>query len=75
MVIGIFGINLFGENLARLVPHGTDNNDAHVKSSLVGASLTLIVEGGKPLLGTWQAIYFCEFDGPRNRKLTVAVIG
>jgi len=64
-----------GDHLARLVPHGTDNNDAHVKSSLVGASLTVIVEGGKPMLGTWQAIYFCEFDGPRSRSVHVRVVG
>jgi len=64
-----------GDHLARLVPHGTDNNDAHVKSSLVGASLTVIVEGGRPMLGTWQAIYFCEFDGPRSRTIHVRVVG
>jgi secondary thiamine-phosphate synthase enzyme len=63
------------EHLDKLVPHdgpyvNADNNsDAHIKSSLVGASLTLIVEGGKPVLGTWQAVYFCEFDGPRERKV------
>jgi secondary thiamine-phosphate synthase enzyme len=54
--------------------HDEGNADAHIKSSLVGASTTLIVEGGKPLLGHWQAIYFCEFDGPRERRLIVKVI-
>jgi secondary thiamine-phosphate synthase enzyme len=54
---------------------GTGNNDAHVKSSLVGVSLTLIVEGGKPVLGSWQAVYFCEFDGPRSRRILIRVVG
>ena len=63
------------EHLSQTVPRGGDENmDAHIKSSLVGASLTLIVEGGKPVLGTWQAVYFCEFDGPRNRLLMVRVV-
>ncbi|BCR04217.1 hypothetical protein DESUT3_12860 [Desulfuromonas versatilis] len=55
--------------------HGEGNSAAHIKSSLVGASETLIVENGEPLLGTWQGVYFCEFDGPRRRKLLVQVIG
>ena len=42
---------------------------------MIGSSETIPVQGGKLLLGSWQAIYFCEFDGPRNRKLTVAVVG
>ncbi|HTJ46763.1 MAG TPA: secondary thiamine-phosphate synthase enzyme YjbQ [Kofleriaceae bacterium] len=63
------------EHLSQTVPRaGEENMDAHIKSSLVGASLTLIVEGGKPVLGTWQAVYFCEFDGPRNRLLMVRVV-
>lgn len=64
------------EHLTTVVPRAdaSDNTDAHIKSSLVGASLTLIVEGGKPMLGTWQAVYFCEFDGPRNRLLVVRVV-
>jgi secondary thiamine-phosphate synthase enzyme len=68
------------EHLSKLVPHdgpyvNADNNsDAHIKSSMVGASLTLIIDGGKPVLGTWQAVYFCEFDGPRNRLLMVRVV-
>ena len=69
-----------GDHLSKLVPHdgpyvNADNNsDAHIKSSIIGASLTVIVEGGKPQLGTWQAIYFCEFDGPRSRRVMVRVV-
>ena len=55
--------------------HAEGNSDAHLKSSVVGASEMIIVAGGKPLLGTWQGVYFCEFDGPRNRKFYVKVIG
>ncbi|MCF7958842.1 MAG: secondary thiamine-phosphate synthase enzyme YjbQ [Phycisphaerae bacterium] len=53
--------------------HSEGNSDAHVKSSLVGSSLTVIVNDGRLVLGTWQGIYFCEFDGPRNRHLLVKV--
>ena len=49
--------------------HGEGNSDAHIKSSLFSPSLTLIVEGGRLCLGTWQAVYFAEFDGPRSRSL------
>jgi secondary thiamine-phosphate synthase enzyme len=55
--------------------HGEGNSAAHLKSSLVGASEMLVVEGGAPVLGTWQGIYFCEFDGPRRRQLHVQVVG
>ena len=51
--------------------HTEGNSDAHIKTSLFGSSLTVIVNGAKPLLGTWQAIYFCEFDGPRERIVAV----
>jgi secondary thiamine-phosphate synthase enzyme len=51
--------------------HAEGNSDAHIKTSLFGPSLALIVSGGKAVLGTWQAIYFCEFDGPRERSLVV----
>ena len=47
--------------------HGEGNSSAHLKSSCIGAGVTLIVSDGRPLLGTWQGVYFCEFDGPRNR--------
>lgn len=66
--------------LARLVPvssayeHREGNSDAHLKSSLLGCSLTVIVENGRPCLGTWQGIYFCEFDGPRQRQLQLKMI-
>ena len=63
--------------LGRLIPrdagyrHSEGNSDAHVKTSLVGPSLTLIVAGGRLQLGTWQGVYLCEFDGPRTRKVWV----
>ena len=54
--------------------HREGNSDAHIKATLTGSSLSLIVDGGKPLLGTWQAVFFCEFDGPRPRKVAVTVV-
>jgi len=51
--------------------HGEGNSTAHMKSSLVGPSLQVLVQNGRLVLGTWQGIYFCEFDGPRNRQLLV----
>ena len=54
--------------------HGEGNSAAHLKASCVGASETIIIDGGKLLLGTWQGIYFCEFDGPRNRRFYVKVV-
>jgi secondary thiamine-phosphate synthase enzyme len=54
--------------------HAEGNSDAHVKASLVGSSETVLVEGGRLVLGTWQGIYFAEFDGPRTRKLHVRVV-
>jgi secondary thiamine-phosphate synthase enzyme len=67
--------------LDRIVPlhggyrHAEGNAAAHAKASLVGASVSLIVRGGQPVLGTWQSVFFCEFDGPRERTFHVAVIG
>lgn len=55
--------------------HVEGNSTAHVKSSLVGCSLMIPVAAGDLVLGTWQGIYFCEFDGPRQRKVVVQVIG
>jgi secondary thiamine-phosphate synthase enzyme len=61
----------------RLIPrdagyrHAEGNSDAHVKTTLVGPSLTLIVSGGRLQLGTWQGVYLCEWDGPRTRKVWV----
>lgn len=55
--------------------HMEGNSDSHVKSSLVGASEQILISDGRMILGTWQGIYFCEFDGPRNRTVTVQVNG
>jgi secondary thiamine-phosphate synthase enzyme len=55
--------------------HGEGNSDAHVKAALVGTSATLIVERGAPVLGTWQGIFLCEFDGPKVRTVAVKVVG
>jgi secondary thiamine-phosphate synthase enzyme len=66
--------------LSRLVPadagfrHMEGNSDAHIKSSLVSPSLSILVSGGKVVLGTWQSVFFCEFDGPRTRKLYLKFI-
>ena len=54
--------------------HSEGNSAAHIKASLVGPSQTLFVESGKLVLGTWQGIFFCEFDGPRSRKVYVKAI-
>ena len=54
--------------------HAEGNSAAHIKSSLVGVSETLLIADGEPVLGTWQGIYFCEFDGPRSRKLYLKII-
>ena len=54
--------------------HGEGNSAAHLKASAIGSSVTVIVDDGKPVLGTWQGIYFCEFDPPRKRKFFVQVI-
>ncbi len=53
--------------------HFEGNSAAHIKSSLMGFSEIILIDGGKPVLGTWQGIYLCEFDGPRNRKVVVRV--
>ena len=54
--------------------HYEGNSHAHIKASLMGSSCTLIIEKGKLKLGTWQGVYFCEFDGPRNRKVYIKVM-
>jgi secondary thiamine-phosphate synthase enzyme len=54
--------------------HAEGNSDAHAKASLVGSSATVVVEGGDLLLGTWQGIYLCEFDGPRSRTLHLKLL-
>jgi secondary thiamine-phosphate synthase enzyme len=69
------------EALERAVPwqqdfykHDEGNSAAHVKSSLVGCSTTIPITGGRMALGTWQAVYFCEFDGPRRRRVYIEVL-
>ena len=68
------------EALERAVPlranyrHTEGNSAAHIKSSLVGASELVIIENGRLILGTWQSIFFCEFDGPRTRKVIIKFI-
>jgi secondary thiamine-phosphate synthase enzyme len=54
--------------------HAEGNSSAHLKASAVGSSVNVIIAGGKLLLGMWQSVYFCEFDGPRNRTFYVKVI-
>jgi len=67
------------EKLEELVPRGRGyrhlegNADSHIKATLVGSSVTIPVSGGRLLLGTWQGIFFCEFDGPRRRRAIVQV--
>lgn len=55
--------------------HGEGNSDSHLKASLIGASATIPVSGGELQLGQWQAIFFCEFDGPRTRTVHVQWLG
>jgi secondary thiamine-phosphate synthase enzyme len=66
-------INALEKTLPRSIQyrHAEGNSPAHVKSSLVGVSELVLVENGRLVLGTWQAIFFCEFDGPRQRKVIV----
>ncbi len=67
-------------NLSKLIPHRGDyhhmegNSDAHIKSTLVGVESLIPVENSSLVLGTWQKIFFCEFDGPRTRKFNVVAI-
>lgn len=66
--------------LSQLVPHrdayrhAEGNSDAHIKASIMGSSAHLIVSGGSPILGTWQGVFFCEFDGPRSRRVLIKVV-
>jgi secondary thiamine-phosphate synthase enzyme len=53
--------------------HAEGNSPAHIKASLMGPQLTVVVNGGRLLLGTWQGIFFCEFDGPRSRRVHIKV--
>jgi secondary thiamine-phosphate synthase enzyme len=65
--------------LSRMVPHPGSyahlegNADSHIKSSLVGVSQMVIIENGSLVLGTWQAVFFCEFDGPRHRRVLLQI--
>lgn len=67
-------------SLAKLVPpdgayrHAEGNADAHIKASLVGSSVSVIVESGALILGTWQGIFLAEFDGPRKRSILIKII-
>ena len=54
--------------------HSEGNSAAHIKASFLGASETILIENGRPQLGTWQSLFFCEFDGPRSRKLWISMI-
>lgn len=66
--------------LGKIIPCSSDyrhregNSDAHIKASLFGASENIFIENGKLVLGTWQSLYFCEFDGPRTRKILVKIL-
>lgn len=66
--------------LARLVPkdsdyrHAEGNSDSHIKTALFGTSATIFISGGQLELGRWQGIFFCEFDGPRTRRLRVKIV-
>jgi|SRR5579871_6303192 len=67
--------------LSELVPrhepyyqHGEGNSDSHVKTAMVGNSATILIENGRLVLGTWQGIYFCEFDGPRQREVMIKLV-
>jgi len=67
--------------LRRIVPdtlpyaHAEGNSPAHVKAALVGSSVSLIVDGGRLRLGTWQGVFLCEFDGPRTRNVWIQITG
>ena len=53
--------------------HMEGNSDSHIKASIIGSSVTILIENGRLVLGTWQKVFFCEFDGPRSRKVYVKV--
>ncbi len=55
--------------------HAEGNSDSHIKATLIGPSVTLLVEGGAPVLGRWQGVFFCEFDGPRTRTVQIQIVG
>ena len=67
------------EKLDQIVPrnagyrHMEGNSDSHIKASMMGSSVSVLVESGRLVLGTWQKIFFCEFDGPRSRRVYVKI--
>ncbi|MDD4570427.1 MAG: secondary thiamine-phosphate synthase enzyme YjbQ [Tepidanaerobacteraceae bacterium] len=67
--------------LSKLIPykdnyrHMEGNSDAHIKASLMGNTAAVILNEGRLVLGTWQSLFFCEFDGPRKRKLIIKIAG
>ena len=71
----------FTKEINKIVPwedgycHAEGNSAAHLKSSMIGFSEQLIIDKGRLVLGTWQGIYFCEFDGPRHRHIYVKIMG
>jgi len=54
--------------------HGEGNSPAHIKSSLIGSSVSVMIENGRLIMGRWQSLFFCEFDGPRTRKVLIKII-
>lgn len=66
--------------LKKIAPYGAGyahvegNADSHIKATLVGSSVTIFIEGGRLILGQWQSIFFCEFDGPRTRKVYLKIM-
>ncbi|ADQ04850.1 protein of unknown function UPF0047 [Caldicellulosiruptor owensensis OL] len=72
-------VNDIKKQLEKLVPanngysHSEGNSDAHIKASLIGSSVNIIIRNGEMMLGTWQGVFFCEFDGPRRRKIYVYI--
>ena len=68
------------ETLSKLIPYGANyshsegNADAHIKAAVVGSSRTVFISKGKMNLGTWQGVFFCEFDGPRTREIWVKIL-
>ena len=69
------------QKLSELIPksenyyqHNEGNSDSHVKTSIVGSSVTVLIEAGRIVLGQWQGVYFCEFDGPRTREMLVKIV-
>lgn len=70
----LLGLNIISPDRKEYL-HQEGNSNAHIKSSLVGVSETILLENKELVLGIWQGIYFCEFDGPRERKLIIRISG